>query len=54
MADAFNLVMLICASIGAMAFGVLVAYGIFRVGFAMMRPQRARAAVKVSTQLASE
>jgi hypothetical protein len=54
MADAFNLVMLICASIGAMAFGVLAAYGIFRVGFAMMRPQRPGSTVKVSTQLAPE
>lgn len=54
MADAFNLVMLICASIGAMAFGVLAAYGIFRVGFAMMRPRRAVVPVKVSTQLAAD
>jgi hypothetical protein len=54
MADAFNLLMLICAAIGAMAFGVLAAYGIFRAGFAVMRPQRARAAVKVSAQLAPE
>lgn len=37
-----------------MAFGVLVAYGIFRVGFAMMRPRRATVPVKVSTQLAPE
>jgi hypothetical protein len=54
MADAFNLVMLICAAIGSMAFGVLTAYGIFRVGFAMMRPRRAVVPVKVSAQLASE
>jgi hypothetical protein len=49
-----DLVMLICAAIGSMAFGVLTAYGIFRVGFAMMRPRRATVSVKVSTQLASE
>jgi hypothetical protein len=54
MADAFNLVMLICAAIGSMAFGVLTAYGIFRVGFAMMRPRREAIPVKVSPQLASE
>jgi hypothetical protein len=54
MADAFNLVMLICAAIGSMAFGVLTAYGIFRVGFAMMRPRREVVPVKVSAQLASE
>ena len=54
MADAFNLVMLICAAIGSMAFGVLTAYGIFRIGFAMMRPRTTAVPVKVSAQLASE
>lgn len=46
MADAMNLTMLICATIGSMAFGVLTAYGIFRVGFAMMRPQTRTAPVE--------
>ena len=54
MSDAFNLVMLVCAAVGAMAFGVLTAYGLFRVGFAMMRPRSARVSLKVRTQLASE
>ncbi len=54
MADAINLVMLVCAAVGAMAFGVLTAYGIFRVGFALMRPRPARVAIKVGTQLAQE
>jgi hypothetical protein len=54
MADAFNLVMLVCAAIGAMAFGVLTAYGVFRVGFALMRPRSERTAIKVRTQLAPE
>lgn len=54
MADAFNLVMLVCAAIGSMAFGVLTAYGIFRVGFALMRPRSERATIKVRTQLAPE
>jgi hypothetical protein len=54
MADVFNLIMLICAAIGSMAFGVLAAYGIFRIGFAMMRPRRAGIPVKVSPQLVSE
>ena len=50
-----DLVMLICAAIGSMAFGVLAAYGIFRIGFAMMRPRRtAVVPVKVSAQLASD
>ncbi|MGA8090218.1 MAG: hypothetical protein WCA10_23300 [Terracidiphilus sp.] len=54
MADVINLVMLVCAAVGAMAFGVLTAYGIFRVGFALMRPRTARMAIKVRTQLAPE
>jgi hypothetical protein len=37
-----------------MAFGVLIAYGIFRVGFSMMRPRSAKPAVKAITQLAPE
>jgi hypothetical protein len=49
-----DLIMLFCAAIGSMAFGVLTAYGIFRIAFAMMRPRRTVVAVKVSAQLASE
>jgi hypothetical protein len=52
MADLLNLVMLVCATLGSMAFGVLAAYGIFRVGFAMMRPQRRTVAVKPSPETA--
>jgi hypothetical protein len=54
MADVFNLVMLICAAVGAMAFGVLAAYGVFRVGFALMRPRTERMPMKVGAQLAQE
>jgi hypothetical protein len=54
MAEVINLVMLVCAAVGAMAFGVLTAYGIFRVGFALMRPRTAQVAIKVQTQLAPE
>jgi hypothetical protein len=39
MADLLNLAMLICASGGSMAFGILAAYGILRAGFALMRPR---------------
>jgi hypothetical protein len=39
MTDFINLVMLVCAAIGSMAFGVLAAYGIFKFGFALMRPR---------------
>lgn len=41
-----NLVMLISATIGSMAFGVMTAYWIFRVGFALMRPQEPQPAFK--------
>lgn len=54
MADWLNLMMLICAAIGSMAFGVLAAYAIFRVGFALMRPRRSTMTVKVRPQLAPE
>ncbi|MGB7191715.1 MAG: hypothetical protein WBD10_16380 [Acidobacteriaceae bacterium] len=37
MQDLINLVMLICASVAAMAFGVLAAYGICRAAFAVLR-----------------
>lgn len=52
MADVMNLTMLVCATIGSMAFGVLTAYGIFRVGFAMMRPQRRTLPVKSQPETA--
>jgi uncharacterized protein (DUF2062 family) len=50
MADLLNLMMLICAAIGALAFGVLTAYGIFRVAFALMRPRRQSVAVKARAE----
>jgi hypothetical protein len=37
MQDAMNTVLLICASLAALAFGVLVAYGICRMIFAIFR-----------------
>jgi hypothetical protein len=37
MQDAINLLMLACASLAALAFGVLLAYGICRTAFAIMR-----------------
>ncbi len=49
MTDFMNLTMLVCAAIGSMALGVLAAYGIFKVGFALMRPRPA-APVAVKTQ----
>jgi hypothetical protein len=44
--------MLILASIGAMAFSILVAYGILRVGFHLMRPQSRPASVKPQAEAA--
>ena len=37
MQDAINTLMLICAILASMAFGVLMAYWIFRAGFAVLR-----------------
>ena len=37
MLDAINTLMLICASLAAMAFGVLAAYCICRAAFAVLR-----------------
>lgn len=45
MTDLMNLVMLICASLASMAFGIFAAYGILRALFAVMRPQSNAAAV---------
>jgi hypothetical protein len=52
MADLLNLVMLVGAALGSMAFGVLAAYGIFRIGFAMMRSPRRPAKVTARQETA--
>lgn len=53
MTDFINLTMLVCAAIGSMALGVLAAYGIFKVGFALMRPRPvAQIAVKPQAEVA--
>ncbi len=41
MQNLLNLAMLACATVGSMVFGILSAYGILRVGFAILRPQPA-------------
>jgi hypothetical protein len=53
MVDLLNLVMLICAAVGSMAFGVLVAYAVFRIGFTLMRPRTQAVRVKPQTEPAS-
>jgi len=53
MADLLNFAMLICASLGSMAFGILAAYWILRIGFALKRPQSQRPApIKVRAEVA--
>jgi hypothetical protein len=46
MTNYLDLATLICASIGAMAFGILLAYWILRIGFALMRPRETRPVTK--------
>src|ERR1035437_3841462 len=52
MVDLLNFVMLICASVGSMAFGVLTAYAIFRLGFSLMRPRRQAVPMKAQPEVA--
>jgi hypothetical protein len=52
MADLLNLVMLVAVSAGSLAFGVLAAYGVFRMFFALMRPQESPAVVKPQPEAA--
>jgi hypothetical protein len=47
-----DLLMLICAAVGSMAFGVLAAYAVFRVAFAMMRPRPRTVTVKPQAEVA--
>ena len=51
MADLLNVAMLICASLASLAFGVFAAYGVLKVGFAIIRP-RQRPAVKPQPEMA--
>jgi hypothetical protein len=53
MTDLLNLAMLILASIGSMAFGILAAYWVLRVGFAVIRPPRRPASVNAQPETAS-
>lgn len=52
MTDLVNFVMLISASVGSMAFGVLAAYGVLRAGFMLMRPRQQNAVVKARARVA--
>jgi hypothetical protein len=52
MSNLLDLVMLLCASLGAMAFGILTAFLILRVVFAVMRPPRRETQVKPQPEVA--
>ncbi len=53
MTDLLNLAMLISATLGAMAFGILAAYAVLRAVFALMRPRRrTQGPVKAQTEAA--
>ena len=52
MTDIWNFVMLVCATIGSLMFGVLAAYGIFRTAFALMRPESRQPAMKPQPEVA--
>lgn len=52
MANLLDFAMLILATLGALAFGILSAYAILRVGFALMRAPRKPALLKTQPQAA--
>jgi hypothetical protein len=52
MGNLLDLAMLICACIGAMAFGILAAFFILRVSFSLMRPQHEQASLKQQPEAA--
>ncbi|HEY1804055.1 MAG TPA: hypothetical protein VGG45_06200 [Terracidiphilus sp.] len=52
MSDLLNLAMLISATLGAMAFGILAAYAVLRMVFSVMRPRKVQAPVKTQTEAA--
>jgi hypothetical protein len=47
-----DLLMLAGASIGSMAFGILSAYGILRIGFSLIRPPQREVKVKTQPEIA--
>jgi hypothetical protein len=49
-----DIVMLVCAAIGSMAFGILAAYGILRAGFALLRQQPRPKPVKAQQAVVNE
>jgi hypothetical protein len=52
MTDLFNFVMLVCASVASMGFGILAAYVVLRAGFALMRPRSQSVTLKAQPEVA--
>jgi hypothetical protein len=52
MGKMMDVIMLVCASIGSLAFGILSAYGALRTSFALMRPQAKPLAIKARAEAA--
>jgi hypothetical protein len=52
MADWLDLAMLVCASAGALGFGIFAAYAILKIGFAFMRPRQLPVPVKAEPETA--
>ena len=51
MADWLNGTMLVCACIGSLAFGILAAYALLRIGFGWMARPTRHVAVQVRPQV---
>jgi hypothetical protein len=49
MQDAMNTLMLICAALASLAFGVLLAYGVCRAAFAQLRQHAGQVAQQRAT-----
>jgi hypothetical protein len=47
-----DFVMLVCASLASMGFGILAAYWVLRAGFALMRPRSQRVTLKAQPEVA--
>lgn len=47
-----DFVMLVCAAVASMGFGILAAYWILRAGFALMRPRPQRVILKAQADVA--
>jgi uncharacterized protein (DUF2062 family) len=51
MQEAVNMLMLVCASLASLAFGVLLAYGVCRAAFARLRQHAGEVAQQRTAQM---